>query len=151
MKVAFGCFNMIKAILEKYPYADHALLENVQVLFIHTSVKDHAVRLWIMKPAAGSKVLSFQRFEKIEVNEVRTDLTSLMHVINSFWVVKDQVEKATTTIEILRQFHENNFFELIGQNWMTKLADLLQPKPIKPCKKGTHSGVADMDLVSFLG
>ncbi|KAG0166072.1 hypothetical protein DFQ30_007629 [Apophysomyces sp. BC1015] len=133
MKVAFGCFNMIKAILEKYPYADHALLENVQVLFIHTSVKDHA------------------RFEKIEVNEVRTDLTSLMHVINSFWVVKDQVEKATTTIEILRQFHENNFFELIGQNWMTKLADLLQPKPIKPCKKGTHSGVADMDLVSFLG
>ncbi|KAI9312682.1 hypothetical protein BX666DRAFT_1865730, partial [Dichotomocladium elegans] len=39
VKGAYGCHAMIVRILEKYPYADKALIEKVQVLFVHISAR----------------------------------------------------------------------------------------------------------------
>ncbi|KAG0166937.1 hypothetical protein DFQ28_001040 [Apophysomyces sp. BC1034] len=149
VKAAFGCYSMVKAILEKYKHADPELMEEVRVFFLHASGKDDCVRLWIMRPAARGELLTFERFRKVQIKPNAEDKKAIVDVARFFWDLKGLLEKACEAITNLNRSNYENVFDFEQQQLGTPLNHLLKPKPVKPQKQSHCNGITDLDPVSF--
>ncbi|KAI8338156.1 hypothetical protein BC941DRAFT_470151 [Chlamydoabsidia padenii] len=84
---AFGCHAMIRAILQKYPYGHHNLLEGISVTFVHSSAKDDFLQLWVMRPRCGGAILSLECVAKVMIPLDQQDMIGVKNVNDFFWLV----------------------------------------------------------------
>ncbi|KAF7732351.1 hypothetical protein EC973_005247 [Apophysomyces ossiformis] len=148
VKAAYGCHAMIVQILEKYPYADTSLIEQVQVLFVHTGGRDDKIRLWVMKPQFMGRIISFERVKSCSIPVERNDTSAFRDVIEFFWLVKQLLVQSVNAVEALRKSNDDNVFNT-DFSPKESLASLLEPTPFKPDKSLSCGGIVDLDPVSF--
>lgn len=101
IKGAFGCYSMLTKILSTYRNAEASLMEDIRVIFIHTSAKgksyfmslpwkkkltviDDFIRAWIMRPVLQGEFISFERHSKVQINLDFDDTKAIRQVIEFF-------------------------------------------------------------------
>ncbi|KAI8076334.1 uncharacterized protein BX664DRAFT_344407 [Halteromyces radiatus] len=126
--------------------ADEKLLETISVSFIHASAKDDYLRLWVMRPRCGGRILSFERLEKCKI-PMDQDRKGMRDVIEFFWLVKNVALESQKAILSLKDSNDDAVFDPKSK---TFLPDLLKPCPIKPTKMNSCGGIVELDPISFI-
>ncbi|CAO3601437.1 unnamed protein product [Absidia cylindrospora] len=153
IKGAYGCYSMLNAILRKYPHADRNIMDDLRVLFLHSSGKDDHIRLWVMKPCYSGTVLTFERIERATITTNFNDTQEAIGLIKFFWLVKGMLERSREAVQKLKHSNDMNHLMLEDTSELDhpELPSLLKPRPIKPAKGNKDcNGIADLDPISIL-
>ncbi|SAM08711.1 hypothetical protein [Absidia glauca] len=130
---------------------DVSLLESVFVLFVHSSGKDHFIRLWVMKPSSGGTIISFERVAKVKIPLKNDDIMGLRSCINFFWLVKTLLSESLAAVKALKASNDDHVFDFTETPTpRASLLTLLKPTPIKPAKSSHCDHIVDLDPISFL-
>ncbi|KAI8067859.1 hypothetical protein BC940DRAFT_319286 [Gongronella butleri] len=130
-KGAYGCHAMIKEMLPAFPMPDPCLLSEVRALFVHTSLRDHKIRLWQVSPSSNGSLLYYELVATTTADFLSTESDKMLELLKFLWTIKTSAERAIRGIASLRASH--NARALLEEHAQdTPLALLLQPQPLKP-------------------